>query len=83
MTMAAMPKTKGCSDKCTAIAIVQGFTGQLKGWWNNFCTEPNKLAILKSIKTETNQENAVSTLIYSIIQNFVGDPNVFKERFAN
>ena len=84
MTMAATAhKTKGCSDKATAIAIVQGFTGQLKGWWDNLCTEHDKLAIINSVKTETNQEDAVSTLIYSIIQNFVGDPNIFKERSAN
>jgi len=32
MTMAATAhKTKGCSDKSAAIAIIQGFTGQLKG----------------------------------------------------
>jgi len=76
-------KTKRCSDKSAAIAIVQGFTGQLKGWWDNLCTEHDKLAIINSVKTETNQENVVSTLIYSIIQNFVGDPNIFKERSAN
>ena len=72
-------KTKGCSDKAAAIAIFQGFTGQLKGWWDNLCIEHDKLAIINSVKPETNQEDAVSTLIYSIIQNFVGDPNIFKE----
>jgi len=55
----------------------------LKGWWDNLSTEHDKLAIIKSAKTETNQEDAVSTLIYSIIQNFVGDPNIFKEISAN
>ena len=84
MTMAAtVHKTKGCSDKAAAIAIVQWFTSQLKGWWDNLCTEHDKLAIINSVKRETNQEDAVSTLIYSIIQNFVGDPNIFKERSAN
>jgi len=81
MTMVATAhKTKGCSDKSAAITIVQGFTRQLKGWWDNLCTKHDKMAILKSVKTKTNQEDTVSTLIYSIIQNFVGDPNIFKER---
>jgi len=54
------------------MTIVQGFTSQLKGWWDNLCTEQDKLAILNSVKTETNQEDTVSTLIYSTNQNFVG-----------
>ncbi|RDX67418.1 hypothetical protein CR513_53709, partial [Mucuna pruriens] len=84
MTMAATAhRTKGCSDKSAALAIIQGFTGQLKGWWDNLCTENDRLTILNSVKNETNQEDAVSTLIYTIIQNFIGDPNVFKNRAAN
>jgi len=84
MTMAATAhKTKGCSDRSAAIVIIQGFTGQLKGWWDNLCTEQDKLAILNCVKTKNNQEDAVSTLIYTIIQNFVGDPNIFKERSAS
>jgi len=70
-------KTKGCSDESTAIAIVQGFTGQLKAGGIIYA-EHDKLAIINSVKTETNKEDAVSTL-----QIFVGDPNIFKERSAN
>ncbi|RDX69481.1 hypothetical protein CR513_51399, partial [Mucuna pruriens] len=81
MTMAATThKTRGCSDKSAALAIIQGFTGQLKGWWDNLCTDNDRAIILNSVKNETNQEDAVATLIYTIIQNFIGDPNIFKER---
>ncbi|RDX95105.1 hypothetical protein CR513_22421, partial [Mucuna pruriens] len=84
MTMAATThRTKGCSDKSAALAIIQGFIGQLKDWWDNLCTENDRLTILNSVKNETNQEDAVSTLIYTIIQNFIGDPDVFKNRAAN
>ncbi|RDX63504.1 hypothetical protein CR513_58064, partial [Mucuna pruriens] len=84
MTMAATAhKTRGCSDKSAALAIIQGFTGQLKGWWDNLCTDNDRLIILNSVKNETNQEDTVSTLIYIIIQNFIGDPNIFKNRVAN
>uniref|UniRef100_A0A151UGR5 Retrotransposon gag domain-containing protein n=1 Tax=Cajanus cajan TaxID=3821 RepID=A0A151UGR5_CAJCA len=30
-----------------------------------------------------NEEDAVATLIYTIIQHFVGDPNIFKDRAAS
>ncbi|RDX87443.1 hypothetical protein CR513_31080, partial [Mucuna pruriens] len=76
-------RTKCCLDKSATLAIIQGFTGQLKGWWNNLCTKNDRLTILNNIKNETNQEDVVSTLIYTIIQNFIGDPNVFKNRAAN
>ena len=82
--MAAMAyKSKRLSERDTAITLVQGFTGQLKGWWDNLCTEEDKLLILNSIKSKTNEFDAVSTLIYSIIQNFIGDPNIFKDRAAS
>ncbi|RDX90995.1 hypothetical protein CR513_27086, partial [Mucuna pruriens] len=76
MTMVATThKTKGCFDKSIALAIIQGFIGQLK--------EHERLTILNSVKSETNQEDAVATLIYRIIQNFTGDLNIFKHRAAN
>ncbi|RDX63498.1 hypothetical protein CR513_58066, partial [Mucuna pruriens] len=68
---ATMHKTKGSSDN------------QLKCWWDNLCTKNERLIILNSIKNETNQEDTISTLIYTIIQNFIGDPNIFKNRAAN
>ncbi|RDY14522.1 hypothetical protein CR513_00406, partial [Mucuna pruriens] len=61
----------------------KGFIDQLKGWWDNLCTEHKKLTILNSVKSETNQEDVVATLIYTIIQNFIGDPNIFKHGATN
>ncbi|RDY08890.1 hypothetical protein CR513_06825, partial [Mucuna pruriens] len=52
-----------------------GFTSQLK--------DNKRLIILNSVKSETNQEDVVSSLIYTVIQNFIGDPNIFKNRVAN
>nr|KYP64940.1 polyprotein [Cajanus cajan] len=71
------------SDKATALIIVQGFTGQLKGWWDNFWTPADKESILNAVKPETGEEDAVATLIYTIIQHFIGDPNTFKDRAAS
>ena len=74
-------KTKDCSDKYVVITFVQGFTGQLKGWWDNLYTKQDKLTILNHVKTKMNPEDTISTLIYSIIQNFVGDLNISKRRW--
>ena len=35
------------------------------------------------IKVETNELDVVPTVIYPIIQIFIGDPNIFKDRAAN
>nr|KYP65886.1 hypothetical protein KK1_012162 [Cajanus cajan] len=84
MSMAASAyKRRGNSDKATAMTLVQGFTGQLKGWWDKFWTQADREAILNVVKHETREEDAVATLIYTIIQHFVGDPNTFKDRAAS
>nr|KYP56455.1 polyprotein [Cajanus cajan] len=84
MSMAAsVYKRRGNSDKATAMTLIQGFTGQLKGWWDNFWSPADREAILNAVKQETREEDAVATLIYTIIQHFVGDPNTFKDRAAS
>nr|KYP37047.1 hypothetical protein KK1_041798 [Cajanus cajan] len=84
MSMAASAyKRRGNSDKATALTIVQGFTSQLKGWWDNFWTQADRESILNAVKLETGEEDAVATLIYTIIQHFVGDLNTFKDRAAS
>uniref|UniRef100_A0A7N0RJ44 CCHC-type domain-containing protein n=1 Tax=Kalanchoe fedtschenkoi TaxID=63787 RepID=A0A7N0RJ44_KALFE len=54
--------------------IVVGFTGQLKGWWDNYLTPLNKDEILTTVKQENNQivENAVYTLMITILEHFTG-----------
>ncbi|XLT25286.1 hypothetical protein HN873_056578 [Arachis hypogaea] len=43
MTMAATAyKAKRATDREAAVMITQGFTGQLKGWRDNFLTLPEK-----------------------------------------
>ncbi|XLT51387.1 hypothetical protein HN873_043991, partial [Arachis hypogaea] len=75
MTMAATAyKMRKASDKEAAIMITQGFTGQLKGWWDNFLSIQEKELIINSVRQEDQLPDATSTLIYTIIKNFVGDP---------
>ncbi|XLT58928.1 hypothetical protein HN873_051532, partial [Arachis hypogaea] len=75
-------KMRKASDKEAAIMLTQGFTGQLKGWWDNFLSIQEKELIINSIKQEDQSPDAISTLIYTIIKNFVGDPSTFKDRIG-
>ena len=55
--------------------ITAGFTGQIKGWWDNYLTKDHKTKIIHSIvKTKDGQEvmNVVYTLIINIIEHFSG-----------
>ncbi|XLT68147.1 hypothetical protein HN873_024586, partial [Arachis hypogaea] len=81
MIMAATAyKAKRATDREAVVIISQGFTGQLKGWWDNFLTIPERELILSSIKPEDQSQDATTTLIFTIIKNFLGDPNIFKDR---
>ncbi|KAK2370424.1 hypothetical protein QL285_083475 [Trifolium repens] len=90
MTMAATAfKTMGeNTDKKAAIIIITGFTGQLKGWWDNIISPEEKLAILEAKKLDPTtgvlgEEDAVNTLLYTITKHFVGDPAQIQDRAAD
>ena len=81
-------------DHAVTQTIVAGFTGQLKGWWDNYLTFDDKNSILKAyrinesnevVKDEDGQdiEDAVATLIYSISKHFIGDPAKIKDKTAD
>ena len=82
------------SDHVVVLTIVVGFTGQLKGWWDNYLTFEDRNGILKAyrinednevVKDEYGQdiEDAVATLIYSISKHFIGDPTKIKDKTAD
>ncbi|CAJ2671410.1 unnamed protein product [Trifolium pratense] len=90
MTMAATAfKSIGeNSDRKAAILIITGFTGQLKGWWDNIISPEEKLAILEAKKLDPStgiigDEDAVNTLLYTITKHFVGDPAQIQDRAAD
>ncbi|QHN77177.1 uncharacterized protein DS421_19g650380 [Arachis hypogaea] len=75
------------SEEAIANVIVSGFSGQLKGWWDNYLTNDEKDAILSAVKTNDNGEpilnengktipHAVSSLIFTIANHFIGDPSL-------
>jgi hypothetical protein len=84
MTMAATAfKIKKNSDRKTKDMLVMGFTGQLKGWWDNILSEEDKIKIDSAIKTETNEEICVTTLLYAITKFFIGEPLKLQQRASD
>ncbi|GAV61981.1 LOW QUALITY PROTEIN: MP domain-containing protein, partial [Cephalotus follicularis] len=87
-------KIRNNSDKVVANILIAGFTGQIKGWWDNVLTTQQQTEILDAIQVnelkepilDNNNEtieDAVSTLIYNIANYFVGDPTYLKDRTAD
>ncbi|XP_057444755.1 uncharacterized protein LOC130737001 [Lotus japonicus] len=71
--------------------LIAGFCGQLKGWWDNYLTEEERLQVLSAIKHDDENNpirgedgdytsDAVNTLIFTIAQHFIGNPSLIKDR---
>ncbi|KAL4193075.1 hypothetical protein AMTRI_Chr06g197530 [Amborella trichopoda] len=92
MTMyASANKMAGNHDQEVAKAIVNGFTGWLRGWWDFYVDDDIKQRILNNTRqwtgrNEQNQEviytesDAVNTLIYTITLHFVGSTSLLAAR---
>ncbi|KAG6394757.1 hypothetical protein SASPL_145347 [Salvia splendens] len=53
-------RVSGTTDPVIARAIIQGFTGQLKGWWDFRINEEVKNQILNVVKTENRDKILIS-----------------------
>ncbi|PIA34208.1 hypothetical protein AQUCO_03800060v1 [Aquilegia coerulea] len=87
LMFATVCKNSNNTDKQTAGCIIAGFTGQLKGWWDNLLTPTQRDEILNSVKIEINTlgqqsqiGDAVYTLIQTIIKHFIGNTITVNER---
>ncbi|GJR33160.1 hypothetical protein Tco_1109392 [Tanacetum coccineum] len=91
MTMASNAyKTHKNTESQIVEILISGFTGSLKGWWDNYVSENEKSLVFKAKKTivknenempvETQEDDMVNTLIFAILKNFVGNPSVYQER---
>ena len=67
-------------------ALVIGFTGLLKGWWDHYLSQNDREYILNAKKTiikeegtsiQTYEEDVVNTLIFAITKYFIRDPVYF------
>ncbi|KAH0654226.1 hypothetical protein KY289_031904 [Solanum tuberosum] len=87
-------KMRNSTDKDAANMIIAGFTGMLKHWWDNYCTDEVKHLIINATATETVvkmegntqstanvvREDACATLLYHIAKHFIGEPKLFQDR---
>ncbi|PIA28366.1 hypothetical protein AQUCO_07100032v1 [Aquilegia coerulea] len=87
LMFATVCKNSNNTDKQTANCIIAGFTGQLKGWWDNILTLSQKEEIYNSVKLEPStsgqnvqSEDVVYTLIQTIIKHFIGNTMAAHER---
>ena len=78
-------------EHVVAQTIIVGFTGQLKGCWDNYLTFEDRNGILKTYRINENNEvvkdedgqdikDAMATLIYSISKHLIGDPAKIKDK---
>ncbi|KAL5131558.1 polyprotein [Glycine soja] len=88
MVATAYQTSHECSEETIIDILVAGFSGQLKGWWDNYLTnEENAVKTDLNGKVITNDDDkeipdAVNTLIFTIAQHFIGDPSLWKDRSA-
>ncbi|QHO58653.1 uncharacterized protein DS421_3g92460 [Arachis hypogaea] len=95
MTMVAIAyqASHETSEEAIANVIVAGFSGQPKGWWDNYLSDSKKYLIFSAIKVNDQNEpiigedgepipDAVNTLIFIIASHFIGDPSLWKDRSA-
>ena len=76
-------------DFHAAGALVIGFIGLLKGWWDHYLSQNDREYILNAkkiiikeegISIQSYEEDVVNTLIFAITKHFIGDPVYFQER---
>ena len=67
-------KTNNNDDKSCAVMIISGFTGTLRGWWDNYLTTNQKNEILGEVKIEANAQGqpvSVTDIIYTLVQTII------------
>ncbi|ESQ43539.1 hypothetical protein EUTSA_v10015863mg [Eutrema salsugineum] len=83
----------GNEDRTVAELLIAGFSGQLKGRWDNYLNNQQRSEILDAVKTDEDnvpildnfgnpQQDAVATLVIAINLHFKGDPSVLRDKNA-
>ncbi|XP_028115638.1 uncharacterized protein LOC114313449 [Camellia sinensis] len=88
MMFATVCKQNENTDHQVVRFIVSGFTGILKGWWDNILTTAQNDEILTSTRirldpatrAEVTEQDAVYTLVNTIIQHFIGNVTGLEDR---
>ncbi|KAG5610983.1 hypothetical protein H5410_022264 [Solanum commersonii] len=80
---ATICKSVNNTDRTICKMIIAGFTGQLRGWWDNYMTLDAKVAVINAKATVEgvdnlgfalvkNREDVVYTLVLTILEHFSG-----------
>ena len=91
MVATAYETSNNCQETVIVEILVVGFSGQLKGWWDNYLLKKKSLQFLLQLKhiltvipfLMNGSEiipDAVNSLIFTITQHFIGDPSLIKDR---
>jgi hypothetical protein len=91
MVAAAYKISHNCSDQLKSHVLVAGFTGQLKGWWDNHLSEENKQKIFHAVRVDPSGEpihrdghtilDSANALVDTIIKSFIDSAGTFREMF--
>ena len=79
MMMASTAYFEENEDHLVLQFLIVGFTGVLRGWWENMLNE-NERQCIKTSVNEEGEQNAVHILIYAITKHLIGDPTILQER---
>ncbi|KAG5579977.1 hypothetical protein H5410_050604 [Solanum commersonii] len=82
------------TDRTIYKMIVASFTGQLRGWWDNYLNMEEKASIINAVATDDgvdnlrmalvrNKEDAVYTLVLTILEHFNGHFLWYKDTFLS
>ena len=71
------------SDHVVDQTIVVGFTGQLKGWWDNYLTLKDRNGILKAYRINEENEVVKDKKGFSISKHFIRDLAKIKDKTAD
>ena len=71
------------SDHVVAQTIVVRFTGQLKGWWDNYLTLKDRNGILKAYRINEENEVVKDKKGFSISKHFIRDLVKIKDKTAD
>ncbi|CAN1153791.1 hypothetical protein LINPERPRIM_LOCUS14938 [Linum perenne] len=81
LMFATAAKAKGNNELQIVQALVCGFSGQLKGWWDFYLTSEARNHVLTVVKNQPRHvPDSVHTLLFTIATHFIGTTTINMDR---
>ncbi|CAN1183322.1 hypothetical protein LINPERPRIM_LOCUS42807 [Linum perenne] len=81
LMFATAAKAKGNNELQIVQALVCGFSGQLKGWWDFYLTSEARNHVLTAVKNQPRHvPDSVHTLLFTIATHFIGATTINMDR---